>query len=519
MSRRFGLLAQVLALALLLGLGLGLGAGPSAFAATGTATVSGHVFAPDGVTPATDGAVGVYTLQSGTWSPYPYYETSGVASDGSWSLTVQVTDVPQDFRIELVGSGGYDDQYYSDGAAPVFDVNAATSVPLAIGDAVAGKDFTVAQNPDFGTMSGTVTDPQGQPVSTAVKIHPDNGATPTVVLSDAATGSWSTRVHSGGYTVSAGDSLSDGWATSWYGGTVHADVQVTPGGTSSGLEIHLTTDTGSATIGGHLTDPNNAPVDDGTVVTVVDVTNSDRSFKVLTAGGAWQAQVQGGDTYKLGFSEDTTDHYVAEYWNNQTTLSAGQTIAPAAGSDVKTYDAQLAFEPMVNTVLPSISGTVVVGQTLTASPGTWVPAGASFTYQWASNGAAIAGATGSTFVVTQGQVGRRITVTVTASKTGYAPASATSAATVNVKAKPTVAARARVGATGRTTLVVQVDAGVRVLGKVRLHDGTRLLGTVRLHDGRASTTVRLGRGVHHLRACYLGSRTVRSGTTRMTVRR
>lgn len=55
--------------------------------------------------------------------------------------------------------------------------------------------------------------------------------------------------------------------------------------------------------------------------------------------------------------------------------------------------------PPVNTVAPAISGTPLVGETLTSTTGTWDDA-SSHLYQWRRDGVAIAGATASTYVMT-----------------------------------------------------------------------------------------------------------------------
>ena len=73
-----------------------------------------------------------------------------------------------------------------------------------------------------------------------------------------------------------------------------------------------------------------------------------------------------------------------------------------------------------NTVKPAITGTAKVGSTLTARRGTWSPTDAAFAYQWKANGVAIAGATRTTLTPALAQVGKRITVQVTASHSGYA---------------------------------------------------------------------------------------------------
>jgi len=92
-------------------------------------------------------------------------------------------------------------------------------------------------------------------------------------------------------------------------------------------------------------------------------------------------------------------------------------------------------KPFSRTAAPRISGTVQVGKTLTASPGTWSPK-PSFSYQWKVNGRAVSGATSSTYKVRSADKGKRITVTVTGKRSTYVTASRTSAATAAVKAAP-----------------------------------------------------------------------------------
>jgi lysophospholipase L1-like esterase len=77
-----------------------------------------------------------------------------------------------------------------------------------------------------------------------------------------------------------------------------------------------------------------------------------------------------------------------------------------------------------NTVLPVISGTTELGQTLTTTDGTWTGTPApTFTYQWYRNGVAIVGATNNTYVLQSADLGTTITVVVTATNVaGSTPA-------------------------------------------------------------------------------------------------
>jgi hypothetical protein len=82
----------------------------------------------------------------------------------------------------------------------------------------------------------------------------------------------------------------------------------------------------------------------------------------------------------------------------------------------------------VMTTGPSISGTPQVDKPLTASPGTWSPT-AKISYQWLADGQPITGATKSTYTPNAADLRKQMTLQVTATQLGYAPSTATSAAT------------------------------------------------------------------------------------------
>jgi Leucine-rich repeat (LRR) protein len=84
--------------------------------------------------------------------------------------------------------------------------------------------------------------------------------------------------------------------------------------------------------------------------------------------------------------------------------------------------------------IPTITGTVDVGQELSATVGAWTPAPATYSYQWRRAGKAIEDATGATYVITLADVGKAITVSVTGSVDGYGTTTVTSASTIEVPA-------------------------------------------------------------------------------------
>ena len=69
--------------------------------------------------------------------------------------------------------------------------------------------------------------------------------------------------------------------------------------------------------------------------------------------------------------------------------------------------------PPVNTVAPSVSGTAVVGQTLTTTNGTWTNTPSGYTYQW-YRGVTPIGTNSSTYVLVQADAGQNIKCNVTA---------------------------------------------------------------------------------------------------------
>ena len=86
-----------------------------------------------------------------------------------------------------------------------------------------------------------------------------------------------------------------------------------------------------------------------------------------------------------------------------------------------------------STTVPTISGTVAVGQVLTAATTAWTPA-AAISYQWKRSGTAISGATSAQYTVAPSDAGSRLTVTATGAADGITSTSTTSSETIIVPA-------------------------------------------------------------------------------------
>ncbi|MEV0894965.1 hypothetical protein [Promicromonospora sp. NPDC050262] len=96
-------------------------------------------------------------------------------------------------------------------------------------------------------------------------------------------------------------------------------------------------------------------------------------------------------------------------------------------------------EPVVSGVFsasrsPSVAGTVQVGKTLTANRWTWTPTPTTVKYQWRLDGKAVSGATSKTWTVPASAKGKKVSVAITGSKTGYTTKTLASPATAAVKA-------------------------------------------------------------------------------------
>jgi 5'-nucleotidase len=83
-------------------------------------------------------------------------------------------------------------------------------------------------------------------------------------------------------------------------------------------------------------------------------------------------------------------------------------------------------EAIESTKVPRIAGPVRVGKTVTADQGRWSESGLDFAYQWNRDGEPIDGATSRTYRIVQADAGSDLSVTVTASKEGFADGVATS---------------------------------------------------------------------------------------------
>jgi hypothetical protein len=110
-------------------------------------------------------------------------------------------------------------------------------------------------------------------------------------------------------------------------------------------------------------------------------------------------------------------------------------MTPTTGQNVlQVHFSGTADAAVVPVVQPTITGRTQTGHRIVVLPGTWgtapstPPAPTALTYQWLRNGVAIPGATSTSYTLTASDVGRTLTVAVTATRPGYVDGHATTAA-------------------------------------------------------------------------------------------
>jgi hypothetical protein len=152
-------------------------------------------------------------------------------------------------------------------------------------------------------------------------------------------------------------------------------------------------------------------------------------------------ETTGGLSADFGASAWTPTNRPAAFTNAGTIPVSGGSVTPTLppySINVIELSGTTTPNPTTNTALPAITGTATVGQTLTATPGTWTGSPTSYAYVWQrcdSSGnacVAIAGATTPSYVLNSADVGKTLRVVVTATTTaGSGTASSAASALVN----------------------------------------------------------------------------------------
>ncbi|GAA4696173.1 M1 family aminopeptidase [Nocardioides conyzicola] len=393
------------------------------------------------------------------------YTTVTKTSEGKTIVGVQtlqptptIVGTPQ-VGHELTTSSTWDDgtsqafQWYADDVA----IDGAVSPWFTPGASEVGAAITVkvtSTKPDYETVSKT-SDP------TAPVAKGDLASTPVPTISGTAKvgrelaavpGTWDDGVELAYQWLADGTPVDGATGTTYTpgAGKVGAVVTVAVTGTKAGYDP--VTKTSEAT----------GPVAQGDLSStpVPTISGTPKVGATLTAHpGDWDADTELAYQW-LADGTPVDGATGTTYTPGPGKVGAVVTVAVTGtktGYDpvTKTSEATspVAQGDLVDTPVPTITGTPKVGVALTAVPGTWDD-GVELTYQWLADGTPVDGATGTTYTPGAGKVGAVVTVAVTGTKTGYDPVTRTSEATgpvaqgdLSSTPVPTITGTPKVGAT------------------------------------------------------------------------
>ena len=174
----------------------------------------------------------------------------------------------------------------------------------------------------------------------------------------------------------------------------------------------------------------------------------------------WQASADGTTWTDLAGANTTAYPLGVSVVGHSLRLRVTASNADGTATTASAVTARVVTAPPVNSVAPSITGTVQRAAVLAAVRGTWTGNNNVYSYQWQRDGVDIADATGASYTLTVGDVGKRVRVVVTATNPD-ATVTAASAPTVVVPSSPPVnTAAPTVSGTAQRGLTLTGTAGV-----------------------------------------------------------
>ncbi|KRC66307.1 hypothetical protein ASE12_17020 [Aeromicrobium sp. Root236] len=251
------------------------------------------------------------------------------------------------------------------------------------------------------------------------------------------------------------------------------------------------------------------------------VDNSDRATLKLTAQDALSGvaattyRIDGGAWKVLGDEEPVVEGYGLHTIDYFSTDVAGNP------EPLRTTTVDLADVDVIQAIVPpQVTGSATYNSTLTATPGSWNTKGLTYAYQWLRDGKVVTGRTATTYRLTSTDIGRHLSVRVTASKPGKADATSTSAQTAKVtkaRTKVTVGysdTSVKKGQKFRLSIAVS-SSTVTPRGTVRVYDNGKRIASVTLSStGKASYSLTMRtKGLRSVKVVYVGTSTVYGSTS------
>jgi hypothetical protein len=337
----------------------------------------------------------------------------------------------------------------------------ASSYTVVGADAGAALSVTVsASKPSYVTTPKTS-------LATATVATSDFTESPTPTISGvgdvgsvltAAPGTWLPTPSALTYQWYRGAALIDGATRSTYtlvAADLGAEVNVKVTGTLLGYNTAQKTSLATDEIQSGTFSPAPAPTISGTQRAGMVLTATAGTWGPVSPTLAYQWKRDG--TSIEGATARTYELKALDVGTNITAevSATAPGFTTATVTSVATED--IALGVLSPAPLPTIAGTMRVGSTATATPGTWGPGSVSLAYQWKRNGTNITDATAETYVIVGADLGASITVEVTATRAGYTTVVKTSVArtalagTFTNSVAPVITGTASVGSVLTTT--------------------------------------------------------------------
>lgn len=277
-------------------------------------------------------------------------------------------------------------------------------------------------------------------------------------------------------------------------------VKVVQGSTAKMIDAELEV---GGEISGRVTDAStHAPVEN-IVVAALDTGETVYGIAFTNANGEYTIPGLTTGSYEVGFAGA---HYVAQYYNDESSLAKANPVSVVQGEVAAGIDAALVPKAPVNTVAPVASGTPAVGQTLSCSTGSWTGSPApTYAYAWLRDGVAIAGASASGYLVQTADQGNGLTCKVTATNKNGSASAVSNTLTVPVPVPPPAVpvltlSSARIVVSGNAARVSVSCANTICAGTIEL---TAQVAARHRHGRRAAArrrTIVLGRASYALTA-------------------
>jgi hypothetical protein len=372
-------------------------------------------------------------VTSGTWAPaatgyaYQWQRDTGsgygaIGGETSAAYVLGAADVGASIRVQLTATNALGDGVVSaNPVGPVADAIPANTVAPAISGATRGGSTLTAT---VGTWSPAGT-------TYAFQWQRDGGSGYSNIAGATAAS----------YTTVAPDVAARVrvrvTATNTFGGAIAASTDFGPIGTATPANTALPVINGAARRGQPLAVNAGAWNPAGTSY----------AFQWQRDSGSGFTDISGATA--TGYTPVAADVGAALHVLVTATNGFGTTTATTAAT------APVVADPPVNVTVPVIGGTARRTSTLTASAGSWTPAGSTFAFQWqrdtGSGFADISGATAGGYPLVTADVGARVRVIVTATNpdgsasAASSPSAAVGAAVPGLVVSPAVTGAMKVG--------------------------------------------------------------------------